>query len=39
MTSKIVDDWSVLDIYITNLEKLTCDTYNNSNFECQFLNV
>ena len=33
MTSKIVDDWSVLDIYINKREKFTSDTYNNPNFK------
>ena len=33
MTSKILDDWSVLDIYINNREKFTCDTYNKPNFK------
>lgn len=33
MTSKIVDYWSALDIYIKNGEKFTCDTYNKPNFK------
>ena len=33
MISKIVDDWSVIDIYINNREKFACDTYYKPNFK------